>query len=149
MKGIVEQTPYITIAKGGERHMYVHGSNIIEDIGKIMDLYMIETSTTECHYGGEREWLICPTCGKRRLSLYYDDNEFKCRECAQLLYDIQTVSKSYRESFNTLMNPLKIKYKMIHNRRPFYNCKLTKRSKKQLKALIKSSEEFYSVYGNM
>jgi len=137
MKGIVEQTPYITIAKGGERHMYVYGSNIIEDTDKIIDLYMIEMDTTECNYGNERNWLICPTCGKRRLSLYYDDYEFKCRKCAGLLYDIQTVSKKYRDDFNSLFNPLKLKHQMLNNRRPYYKGSLTKRAKRQVQKLLR------------
>lgn len=145
MKGIVEQTPYITIAKGGERHMYIHGSNLIEDIDKIIDLYMIEMDTTECNYGNERTWLICPTCEKRRLSLYYDDYEFECRECAGLLYDIQTVSKSYRKDFNRIMNPLKLKHQMLNNRRPYYKGDLTKKAQKQIEKLFKYSKELSNI----
>lgn len=146
MKGIVEQTPYITIAKGGERHMYVHGSNIVEDIDQIIDLYMIEMDTTECNYGNERTWLICPTCEKRRLSLYYNDYEFECRECAELLYDIQTVSKSYRKDFNLLMNPLKLKHQMLNNRRPYYKGSLTKKAKRQVQKLLIYSDDLDGIH---
>jgi hypothetical protein len=149
MRGVVEQTPYITIAKGGERYTFVHGSNIIEDIDFVIDRYMIDIDSTECNYGGWREWLICPICEKRKLSLFYQDYEFKCKECAGLLYDIQTVSESYRRTFNALIGTLKIKYKMENNRRPYYNGELTKRSRKQLRDLGRYSGLFKEEFGHL
>jgi hypothetical protein len=43
---------------------------------------------TPCNYGGERRWLLCPTCLKRVAKLYRPPDEvlFACRQCHQLTY---------------------------------------------------------------
>lgn len=55
--------------------------------------------TTECHFGGTREWFQCPIreCGKRVAILYFS-GAFACRECCNLAYHSQEQSASTRAS---------------------------------------------------
>jgi hypothetical protein len=50
----------------------------------VSDRVMIET--TECHYGGERPWFLCPRCGSRRAVLFSVGGRFRCRECHRAAY---------------------------------------------------------------
>jgi hypothetical protein len=49
-------------------------------------LYM---QATACHLGGQRQWFICPDCGKRVAVLYAPGPHFACRQCGQLAYPAQ------------------------------------------------------------
>jgi hypothetical protein len=42
--------------------------------------------TTPMHFGGHREWLVCPRCRKRFAILYLADRYFACRRCNGLFY---------------------------------------------------------------
>jgi hypothetical protein len=46
----------------------------------------ITIETTECHYGGERPWFLCPQCFSRRAVLFSVDGRFRCRECHDIVY---------------------------------------------------------------
>ncbi len=46
----------------------------------------ITIETTECHYGGERPWFLCPRCFSRRAVLFSVDGCFRCRECHDVAY---------------------------------------------------------------
>ncbi len=48
----------------------------------------IKLTTTPCHFGGIRYWLICPQCGKRAGTLYKKPlgHLLFCRECHNLSY---------------------------------------------------------------
>jgi hypothetical protein len=50
---------------------------------KIADPIRLEYSP--CHYGGTRVWFICPSCKKRRTMLFRGQY-FRCRECLGLTY---------------------------------------------------------------
>jgi hypothetical protein len=41
---------------------------------------------TACHFGGERPWFLCPSCGSRRAELYSVGGRFRCRVCHDLAY---------------------------------------------------------------
>jgi hypothetical protein len=136
LEKVVEITPYISIVKNpSERHPFVHGENRISESGYIKSKYNIDQVSTKCNLGGYRDWLVCPFCNSRRLSLYYDyeDKHFKCRICAELVYDMQTQSKSSRDLFRSVLEPLKVKYRVINNSRPTYNGEFTKRTKKLIR----------------
>lgn len=47
-------------------------------------------TSSRCHFGGIRYWFVCPTCGKRIGKLYVtlSANEFKCRRCHNLTYQL-------------------------------------------------------------
>lgn len=46
----------------------------------------IAIETTACHYGGERPWFLCPSCGDRRAVLYCVRGLFRCRGCRRIAY---------------------------------------------------------------
>ena len=48
--------------------------------------YEISVVTTRMHFGGHREWLVCPRCRKRFAILYIVDRYFACRRCNGLFY---------------------------------------------------------------
>ena len=48
----------------------------------------IRLSTTQPNYGGERQWLHCPSCGSRRAILY-GGRYFRCRACHGACYQTQ------------------------------------------------------------
>lgn len=56
--------------------------------------------STPCHYGGQRDWLICPRCGKRVAAVYFGRHRFACRTCNRLSYSSQrldVVMRSWRK----------------------------------------------------
>ena len=44
---------------------------------------------THCNYGGNRQWFLCPHCGKRVAILYGLNSGFLCRHCYGLPYASQ------------------------------------------------------------
>ena len=46
-----------------------------------------------CHYGGVRQWFLCPGCSERVGILCCDDSLFLCRHCYQLPYASQQQSR--------------------------------------------------------
>lgn len=44
---------------------------------------------THCNYGGKRQWLLCPHCGKRVAIVYGLGSGFLCRHCYALSYASQ------------------------------------------------------------
>lgn len=130
MNGIVEECTYITAAKDGRRHILLYGDHVVNHGWYSFSQFGIETIDTKCNYGGYREWLICPICKKKRLTLYYVNDEFKCRVCGNLLYDKQRESKKGRVSYAIMIDWAKCKYRKEHIARPYYNGALTKKAKK-------------------
>lgn len=57
--------------------------------------YPVYLDATPCHFGGERQWFLCPArgCG-RRVAKLYGGAIFACRYCHQLAYPSQ------REAFH-------------------------------------------------
>jgi len=52
--------------------------------------YSIDLDWTDCHYGTERPWFLCPASGcRRRVAILYCDGMFACRRCSQLAYPCQ------------------------------------------------------------
>lgn len=83
-----------------KQHIRINGHNI-------------KITTTRPNYGGLRWWLVCPSCHKRKRTLYLSDNDYYCRECLGLNYKSQT----YRSSYEVLAD----KYiKLLHD---IYNLK--------------------------
>ena len=48
--------------------------------------YEVSVVKTRMHFGGHREWLVCPRCQKRFAILYLADRYFACRRCNGLFY---------------------------------------------------------------
>ena len=55
----------------------------------------IELDFTPVHLGGERTWFLCPSCGRRCLSLYWL-SQFECRRCHDLVYRTARVDSLQR-----------------------------------------------------
>jgi len=51
----------------------------------------VPVAWTNCTYGGERAWFVCPSCETRRSTLYLPPGatHFRCRECHKLAYSTQ------------------------------------------------------------
>jgi hypothetical protein len=50
---------------------------------------VIRFDRTPCHFGGFREWFLCPGCGRRVAVLYGAGKLFLCRHCYNLCYTCQ------------------------------------------------------------
>ncbi len=59
--------------------------------------WFIRLEWSDCHYGGQRPWLICPTprCG-RRMFVIYGDRDIACRTCRRFSYPSQRVAPENR-----------------------------------------------------
>jgi hypothetical protein len=53
--------------------------------------YPVLMTQTHCHFGGVRQWFLCPARGcTRRVAVLYGGAIFACRQCHQLAYDSQS-----------------------------------------------------------
>jgi hypothetical protein len=50
---------------------------------------------THVHFGGQRQWLICPRC-QRRCRILYGGGRFYCRKCYRLNYQSQAEDSAQR-----------------------------------------------------
>lgn len=59
--------------------------------------YPVGLAWTECHFGGQRPWFICPAkgCG-RRVGKLYGGRVFACRHCYRLAYPCQREAEDDR-----------------------------------------------------
>ena len=58
----------------------------------------VKMAKTPCHFGGSREWFVCPSCGKHVAVLYGPDKYFRCRPCTGMTYSSQSEGKLDRIS---------------------------------------------------
>jgi hypothetical protein len=60
--------------------------------------YPAYLTSTPCHYGGSRPWLLCPAqgCGRRVAKLYLGGRVFACRYCYHLAYPSQSENAAFR-----------------------------------------------------
>lgn len=54
--------------------------------------YYVPLTYTDCHYGGQRAWFVCPHCQKR-VAILYLVTQIACRTCHNLNYSSQQVTK--------------------------------------------------------
>ena len=60
--------------------------------------YPIYIDWTNCHFGGERPWFLCPAAGcGRRVAILYCGSIFACRHCYNLAYACQRETIHDRE----------------------------------------------------
>lgn len=50
---------------------------------------VVPFTSTPCHYGGVRRWLLCPDCKKRIAVIYVLSKGCACRHCHDLVYSSQ------------------------------------------------------------
>jgi hypothetical protein len=65
----------------------------------------VDLDQTPCHFGGLRDWFLCPVCTERVGVLYAARNIFACRHCLNLTY------QSTRD--NGLVRPVKKQRRII------------------------------------
>lgn len=115
------------LAKDGK----ILGRTIVDPIEKYVRLifggydFYIEIDSTECHYGGERHWFLCPSCETRRGKLYFNQEELECRECADLnyssqQYNIRTDGTYYNRKAEKLGKKLDKNFKFFEVHRPIF-----------------------------
>ena len=52
--------------------------------------YPVYLAWTDCHYGGQRAWWLCPAVGcGRRVAVLYGGKVYACRHCQKLAYRTQ------------------------------------------------------------
>lgn len=68
-----------------KQHIHINGHNI-------------NITPTHPNYGGLRWWFVCPSCHKRKRTLFLFKGDYHCRKCLNLNYKSQT----YRSSFDAL-----------------------------------------------
>lgn len=65
---------------------------------------VLRLSRSACHFGGSRDWFICPRCG-RRVAMVYLTSVTGCRQCLRLRYQSQSedsLGRSWRRTSRTL-----------------------------------------------
>jgi hypothetical protein len=64
--------------------------------------YPVRLTWTDCHYGGQRAWWLCPAVGcGRRVAVLFGGAVFACRHCQRLAYRSQNEtpgSRAYRRA---------------------------------------------------
>ena len=58
----------------------------------------VQTQTSPCNLGGQRQWFTCPRCSKRVAVLYAPGRYFACRRCGGLGYATQKEGAGDRAS---------------------------------------------------
>ena len=58
--------------------------------------HVVRFETTPCHFGGKRQWFLCPGCTRRVAVLCGVGGSFFCRHCHQLRYLSQSQSRLRR-----------------------------------------------------
>lgn len=71
----------------------------------------ISITTTECNFGGERPWFLCPGCGERVGKLHRPPvgDRFRCRECHDLAYESSRVSGNPKKT-------ARLRYERVHKK---------------------------------
>ena len=59
---------------------------------------LVALEWTPCHFGNSRIWFKCPTigCGRRIAKLYLQCGRIACRQCCDLSYQSQSLSRRDR-----------------------------------------------------
>jgi hypothetical protein len=65
-------------------------SGAVRDVNELIRLV-----ATELHFGGVRQWFLCPSCA-RRCRLLYGGTYFRCRLCVGAYYESQYETAPYR-----------------------------------------------------
>jgi hypothetical protein len=98
---------------GDDPHFRLNYTTTHNDGSKDVMDYRINLTSTPCHFGGRRWWLVCPLvrggvpCGRRVGVVYKGWNYFGCRRCHDLAYESQQEPHSGRKgSFWKAMSAL-------------------------------------------
>ena len=59
----------------------------------------IQLATSMCHFGGARQWFICPRCFDNKGLLYFNQGYFACRICLRLGYQSKLFNQYWRADY--------------------------------------------------
>lgn len=83
--------------------------------------YRVRLETNTCTFGGVRYWFNCAFCNKRVGVLYlYGKNDFACRHCLNLSYQIRNKPSRYRD-FQKLFDYEKVEGEIWRLKTKYYN----------------------------
>lgn len=132
MAKVLERTYYISMFKSEERYLPCSQGYCLPLNHHLVEKYGYDTRSTQCRFGGCRNWFICAECEGNCLLLYYVGDGFKCRKCSKILYDKQTMSHSSRTLEKQWVDSMVLKWKWEQINRPYYKGSLTRRASKLL-----------------
>ena len=58
--------------------------------------HLLTTRETSCNYGGTRKWFLCDGCERRVIELFLYEGNYQCRQCTNLTYRSQQLSRRRR-----------------------------------------------------
>lgn len=99
-KRVVETVPQISISSVKECVSHQHPIvqlSLTNNYGKQLP-YLVKTTRTKCHFGGNRSWFRCIQCDNRAGTLYLSETgtHLFCRTCSNLRYRSQVTGGSGR-----------------------------------------------------
>lgn len=59
----------------------------------------VDLEWTDCNYGGQRAWFVCPYCRQRKGVLYLVDPVVRCRECFGFIHHTKRVGYATRAAW--------------------------------------------------
>ena len=74
--------------------------------------YSIGLNYTNCNYGGQRAWIVCPCCHERVTKLWLKRGVFKCRSCNNMNYFSSRISGDFTEIYNRKINIIQKKLRV-------------------------------------
>ena len=74
--------------------------------------YSIGLNYTNCNYGGQRAWIVCPCCHQRVTKLWLKRGIFKCRGCHNINYFSSRISGDFTEIYNRKITIIQKKLKV-------------------------------------
>ncbi|MCX6804628.1 MAG: hypothetical protein NT111_01240, partial [Patescibacteria group bacterium] len=112
--------------------------------------YRVELSSTNCHFGGKRWWLICPLavdgklCNRRVRIIYKSGSYFGCRACHNLCYSVQNENHHYYNNkiFKILESEMKAEELLEKIRFQYYNGKPTRKMKRYIELRRRSIDSY-------
>jgi len=107
--------------------------------------YKIRLTTTPCHFGDKRYWFLCSFCNRRVGKLFlYGKNDFACRHCLNLSYDIRNAS-GIEKALRKITPAPDLDEMRASMRTRLYRGKPTKRLLKYLKKVGRFKEAMFLV----
>jgi len=63
---------------------------------------LVYLAWTDCNYGGQRAWFVCPHCQQRRGVLYFVGTVVRCRECFCFIHRTKRVGFATRAAWRSI-----------------------------------------------
>lgn len=109
--------------------------------------YEVNLTNSNCSYGGQRYWFVCPLnkngkpCGRRVRVLYQNGDYFGCRHCYNLSYASRNVG-GFQKQYGKVLSWPELEEMEAKIRTKYYRGKPTKRFKRYLYLKERNDESF-------